>query len=267
MTRLASRLAALLAVVLVLTGCRLDVAVRVDVAKDGSGTVTVTATADQELLTRAPSVLGELQLGDARSAGWTVRGPTRTTPGGAVVVLTKRFSTPGQATAILAEINGARGPLHGMTVTQEHAFARVETSVRGTIRVDGGVAALSDDALAKLLSPAGMAAALGTGSTPLDQTFGFTFSALAPGSVTSTNGAAVPGGAVTWKASVRDGRVTPVAAAFEQRDTAAERARTVETWTTRGIVIWVVVFALIALVTVLVLRRRRHRQGAHPGTR
>jgi preprotein translocase subunit SecG len=66
---------------------------------------------------------------------------------------------------------------------------------------------------------------------------------------------------------VRDGRVTPVAAAFEQRDMAAERARTVETWTTRGIVIWVVVFALIALVTVLMLRRRRHRQGAHPGTR
>jgi len=267
MSRLAPRLLALLAVVFVLAGCHLDVAVRMDISKDGSGTVTVTATADKDLLARAPGVVAELKLDDARAGGWTVRGPARTATGGATVVLAKPFATPEQATAILAEINGPRGPLRGMGVAQDRAFARLTTSVRGTIRVDGGVAAIGDDALTKLLGPTGLAAALGTGAAPLGQSLGFSFTAKAPGSATVTNGTKAPGGAVTWPASLRDGQADPVAATFEQRDAAAERARTIERWTSRGLVIWIAVFALIVVATVLALRRRRHRRPAtHPGT-
>ncbi|MEJ7719348.1 MAG: hypothetical protein WKF58_02395 [Ilumatobacteraceae bacterium] len=61
----------LLAVCLVaLAGCRLDAEVAVEMQSDGTGTVTVTATADAELVDEVPDLAGQLDLSDARDAGW-----------------------------------------------------------------------------------------------------------------------------------------------------------------------------------------------------
>ncbi len=51
--RFARRLCAVLALVLALAGCRMDVNVGIDVAEDGSGTVTVAVGVDDDLLSRA----------------------------------------------------------------------------------------------------------------------------------------------------------------------------------------------------------------------
>jgi len=125
------RLLALVGAVALLAGCRLDLNVAVDLAADGTGTVRVTATADADLLARAPNAVTDLRLDDAKAAGWTVTGPTATESGGAQVVLTKAFGSPEQATAILAEINGPSGPLRGLTLSQAREFAAVTSSFTG----------------------------------------------------------------------------------------------------------------------------------------
>ena len=86
----------------VLAGCRLDIGVDVAMQPDGSGVVTVTATADPELVAKAPSALADLRLDDIRQAGWTVTSPTKGADGAMAVTLSKPFRTPVEAGAVLA---------------------------------------------------------------------------------------------------------------------------------------------------------------------
>ena len=63
-------------VAVVLTGCRLDVAVEVMMQPDGTGTVTVDAIADAELVAQVPDLIDDLRLDDAEANGWVIEGPT-----------------------------------------------------------------------------------------------------------------------------------------------------------------------------------------------
>ena len=58
----------------VLAACRVDVAVDVAMDDDGSGIVTVTATADAEVVQRSPSLATDLRFADIQAAGWLVDG-------------------------------------------------------------------------------------------------------------------------------------------------------------------------------------------------
>ena len=123
---------ALVALVVVLAGCRLTVGVDGSMQPDGTGTVTVVASADAELVAKAPSALADLRLDDVRQAGWTVGDPTKAPDGSMSLVLSKRFHTPAEASQILNELNGPNGPLHDLTVTLERSFADVSSSFTGT---------------------------------------------------------------------------------------------------------------------------------------
>jgi len=262
MIRTSSRLLVVVATLVLLAGCHLDLAVQVDVRADGSGTVTVTATADADLLSKAPGAVADLRFDDARAAGWTVDGPTKTAGGGARVVLSKPFSSPEEATQVLAEINGSRGPLRGLTVTQAREFAKVTTAVHGGVRVDGGVAAFADDALVKLSGRVPLAQQVAASGVPLDRAATVTLTVTGPGSVRATNGAPVGVGSATWKPSLADGRSAPVQVTFVREDRAATQARSIERGTTWGLVAWGVIFALIVLAVALVAARRRRGRPA-----
>ena len=54
--------------------------------RDGAGTITVTATADAELVAQAPGLADDLHFDDLVAAGWAVDGPTPTDDGGLEVV-------------------------------------------------------------------------------------------------------------------------------------------------------------------------------------
>jgi LppM domain len=252
------RLLALVGAVALLAGCRLDLNVAVDLAADGSGTVRVTATADADLLSRAPNAVADLRLDDAKAAGWTVTGPAGTESGGAQVVLTKPFGSPEQATAILAEINGPSGPLRGLTLTQAREFATVTSNVTGEVRLDGGLGAFADQALVQVAGKVPLADQVAASAVPLDQALGLTVTVDLPGTVTATNGTRA-GGEVTWSPPLVEGQSTPLSASARKVDTAATRARNVEHWTSRALVGWGVLFALIVvlLVTRALWRRRR----------
>lgn len=130
-----------------LTGCRVDIAVNVDVRNDGSGQVTVSATADADVMRAAPELAEQLVFEDAVAAGWSVDDPVDV-DGGLRVTLHRSFSTPEQASAVLATINGPGGPLQGvvMSTTTDGAIA-----VNGVLRVDGGLTAFTDPALLDLI--------------------------------------------------------------------------------------------------------------------
>ncbi|MGA1566468.1 MAG: hypothetical protein ACO39Q_09690, partial [Ilumatobacteraceae bacterium] len=67
--RLARLLTLMLSVVLIATGCRLDVDVAVSMAADGSGTVSLRAVADSELVAAAPAAAQRPLVDDLVSAG------------------------------------------------------------------------------------------------------------------------------------------------------------------------------------------------------
>jgi LppM domain len=248
-------LVAMLAVVL-LAGCRLDLDVKVDIAADGRGTVTVTATADPELVAKAPGAVDELRLDDARAAGWTVTGPEKTPDGGARVALSKPFTSPEQATAILAEINGPTGPLRGLTVAQRREFAKVTTEVSGEARLDGGVAAFADDALVQVAGKIPLAEQVAASGVPFDQAVGLTVTVSAPGRMSSTTGS-TSGGTVTWTPTLAEGQSTSLQAIALKEDRAAQRARTMERWSSWSLAGWGAIFALIVFAVLIVGWRRR----------
>jgi hypothetical protein len=247
------------ALAVVLAGCRLDVGVDVAMQPDGTGTVTVTATADPELIAKAPSALADLRLDDIRQAGWTVTGPTKGADGSMVLTLSKPFRTPAEAGAVLAELNGPNGPLHGLTLALDRSFAVVDSSFAGSAQLSGGLAAFGDDALVQALGGNTPLANLVT--QPVDQVLGLSVTARLPGRVTAANGTVSSDGAsVSWRPPLADGVVTPFDAHFQLTDQEAKDARRRSQLAWGVLALYLGVLLLGVAVVALLLRRRRRRR-------
>lgn len=111
------------AVLAVLLGaCTVDATVRVDVRADGSGTVVARVALDREAVAAAESggakVESSVRLDDLAAAGWRVRW-TRPRNGGAALTLRKGFARAADAGGVVAELNGADGPLRRVQVTRD----------------------------------------------------------------------------------------------------------------------------------------------------
>lgn len=148
------RLFVLLVATLLVSGCRVDVDVRLKVLADGSGSITVLVVADADVVQRAPGLAQELKLNDATTQGWTVDGPTSTESGGLSVKLSHDFSTVEQANVLLASLNGAGGPLQRVTLTRTENGSKAITSIVGSLRIDGGLNAFTDPEVLVLLGGA-----------------------------------------------------------------------------------------------------------------
>ena len=148
------RLRLLLVVVgaLVLTGCRLDVSVDVTMQPDGTGTVTVVAVADAELVAQVPDLVDDLRLDDAIANGWVVEGPTAADAGGGVTIrLTHPFSSADELATVL---NSIGPPLTNMEAartaggTDEGESADSTTNaINGTLVLPNGFESFADQAL------------------------------------------------------------------------------------------------------------------------
>src|SRR5206468_9398743 len=122
------------------------------------------------------------------------------------MTLTKGFATPAEATAILAELNGPNGPLRNVVVTLTTSFAKVTSTLSGSVQLTGGVGAFSDTALAQALGAPPLANVV---TKPVDQVLGLTVTARFPGRVAATNGTvAADHTSVSWQPSLGDGAVT-----------------------------------------------------------
>lgn len=236
----------------VATACRLDVSATVDVARNGSGRITVVAIADAELVKRAPELKDGIAADDLRSRGWTVGTPTPLPDGGLQVIVERSFATPAEATELLAGLSGEAGPFHDLTLTRTGSIAASTYDVSGELRVDGGLAAFADAEIVDLVGSVPFDAILTTEERSLSDTVSLAFATRLPGDVTSTSGA-VDGNVVRWDVPL-DGSSIAVEARARNVDIAALLGRIIAIIAFVALAAWLVG---MAVVTTRVIRRRR----------
>lgn len=138
------RLLALVACALLLTACRVDVAIDVEMAQNGSGRVSVTVVADAAVVNQAPGLAADVRVDDLAAAGWTTSGAQPTVDGGLAITITHDFDTPEQATALLSTLNGPNGPLQAVRLQRVATLEDITYTVTGSGRLTGGLDAFTD---------------------------------------------------------------------------------------------------------------------------
>ena len=201
---------------LVLAGCRVDVAVDVEAAASGGGHVRATVTLDADAAAQLPDLAEQLRIDDLEAAGWKVEGPSPASGGGMTVRATKPFTLPAEADRAMEDLGGSGGPFRSLRLTRQRTFWKTRTTLRGEVDLSAGLDAFGDDTLRQRLGganlgldPAAVERELGR---PLADLFRFEFAAGLPGAVES-NAPVIRDDAAVWP--VRLGQTVPVTAGSE----------------------------------------------------
>ena len=238
-----------------LASCNVDGTVSLSVRPDGSGEVSVTITADRAVVEAAPELTGDLRTDDLVEAGWTVEGPEADDAGGLTVVLRRRFDTPADATAVLAGINGDKGPLRAVTLARSGKDTNSTWTLSGALVVNGGLEAFVDNQTLELLGAAPYAGDVRAAGLDLGAAVTLRFVADIPGEVESTT-APQGGGGLEWRIPM-DGSVTDVATVSKNLDVGATIAGVARPILLALLVIWLGGAALLALMVRQAQSRRR----------
>jgi hypothetical protein len=182
-----SRCLALVACVVVFASCRVDVAVDMAMEPDGTGTITVVATADADIVSAVPTIADELALDDVVAAGWIVEGPTATPDGGLTITITHPFTSAEDATNLL---NSVGPPFNQMSVSRATVNSTTTTKLGGLLGLSNGFAAFADDDLVTAVGSLPFAEQIeASGATP-ESSLDITIRASLPGVIVTdeTNG-------------------------------------------------------------------------------
>ena len=225
--------------VVLLAGCSTRATLTVTVHPDGSGTVALRvaldATAVQAAEAGGTPLADEVRLSDLSASGWQVGHWVRPKDGSASVVITKPFQNTEQVAAIVRELSGAQGPLHGFRASHQAKWLGLThtSTLDGTVDLrDARSGITADPALLAIL------AAQHVDVAALDQQL----SAQVRGGLSIKVVADLPGG--THTVTVAAGHSSAVAAS----STAAD-------WRRAGLVA-----AALALVALALLARRHARR-------
>lgn len=105
------------------------------VREDGSGVVEVRVALDADAVQEAEVGGGKLEdrvrLDDLRTAGWKVSPWRRREDGGARLRLSKEFAEAADLAGVVAELNGAEGPLRDVEVSKDEGLLFTEYRLRG----------------------------------------------------------------------------------------------------------------------------------------
>lgn len=248
-------------VAVVLTGCRLDVAVEVAMQPDGTGTVTVDAIADAELVAQVPDLIDDLRLDDAEANGWVIEGPTEQANGSVQIRLTHAFRN---ATELASVLNSIGPPLNGMSAarntepTDDGGEGPTTNAIDGTLQLPDGFASFADAELVTAVGGQPFGDQLtASGLTP-DDAMSFVFRVNLPGELVRSTGNDLGDGVIEWRAAL-DGSQTSLLTQTLQRPAgeSAGWARPVATLALVLLVAWVV--AATAFIVFVVLARRKKR--------
>jgi hypothetical protein len=208
-TTLRTRLTAVVAGIacaVTLASCRVDSTVSITVERDGSGTLAVAVTADSDVVEQVPRLSTDLDFSDMVASGWTVTGPEATEDGGLRVLLSHAFDNETQASALLTQINGNRGPFRDVRITREGKSRDSTWKLTGRLEVTGGLQAFADDQLLQVVGATPYEATVKDAGLDLGKAVSLQVNAVLPGKVQSTTGVAQDG-VLTWRVAT-DG--TPV---------------------------------------------------------
>ena len=179
--------------VVLLSACRLDATVELVIGTDGTGTLTVTAVADADVVQQAPGLAEDLRFDDAVAAGWTVDGPTATDDGGLRVVLAHPVTSAAEGTNLL---NSLGPPFSQMALARDVSEDGDTTTstLTGDLVLTGGFDAFADADLLAAVGGSPYADELAaSGATPA-QNMAVTLRADLPGEVDErSNGTEIEG--------------------------------------------------------------------------
>ena len=259
MTTISKRLAyigAALSAVALLSSCRVDQSISLDVKPNGTGKVTVVVTADKDIVTKVPSLAQDIRTDDVKKAGWTVEGPTKTKSGGLTIQLTHDFDTPAEATAILSQVSETRGPLHELVLVRSGKDTNSTWTLSGRLEVNGGLNSFIDDAGLELLDVSPYAAEVAEAGLDLGDAVGISFAASLPGDVDATTGIQKDK-TITWQIPM-DGSRVDVATTTTHVAVGTSIARVGRTLLLALLALWIM-GTLILLLLVANARNRRLR--------
>jgi hypothetical protein len=249
-----THIAAVLVAAVVLTSCRVDSDVSLTVKPNGTGNVTVVVTADAVIVAKAPNLKTDIRVDDLTAAGWKVSDPVDTQDGGVSITLQHPFSGPIEATAILNEINGTRGPLKQLVVARTGKDTNSTWTLAGKLEVNGGLEAFSDDGTLDLLGGAPYIGEFNASGLDIGKVVGVTFNATLPGVVDSTTGIQKDG-VITWRVPM-DGTPTDIATATTNVDVASSISRVGRVLLLGLLVLWAIGTAVLLLLVINARNRR-----------
>ena len=257
----ASRLAVGVVCLLLLTACRLDVVVNVEMEPDGTGVVRVEATADEELVAQVPDLVDDLRLEDATENGWQVEGPTGIEGGGLRIVLSHSFSSAAELANVLTSIGP---PLTQMAAARtEGADGQIVNGINGVMVLPDGYESFADADLIAAVGGLPFGEEIAASGLSIAETFSFTYRVSLPGELESAEtGTDVGDDVIQWVAPL-DGSSVNLYMATVQRPAGegSTWAGPVSTISFAALVIWVAVAgAFIAFVALARKNKRRHRE-------
>lgn len=174
--------------VVVLSACRVDSVVTLDVRENGSGTLTIVTTADADVVTQAPGLADDLNFADAKAAGWNVSAPSTTADGGLQVSISRHFSTPQEATLLMSQLSGVYGPFKEMGLVRTGKDTDSTWTLTGRLEANGGLDAFADPALLKTIGASPYATTLVNSDLDIGKAVSIEFRAFLPGTIESTTG-------------------------------------------------------------------------------
>lgn len=248
-----------------MTACRVDLATTINVAENGSGSITVVATADAAALRTAPELPDALNVDDLRAAGWEVTVQDPTAEGGLSVTARREFATVDEATMFLSQLSGENGPLREMSIVRTGGVSdsTYTFSAKGGLR--DGLAGFADAEALVSLGGTPFAESLSSNAMALSEVLGVSLSLTMPGEPIDTNGTTTARTdndlttTITWTIPV-EAADTPLTATTRDRDVTA----LVSGFAARGFLVVMILFVAAVFVYVATVVQRRSR-GA-PGS-
>jgi hypothetical protein len=246
----------------VLTACRLDVTVNVEMEPDGTGVVTLDAVADAELVAQVPDLIDDLRLDDAIANGWAVEGPTLTEDGGATVTLTHPFSSAAELANVLTSIGP---PLTQMAAARtEGEDGQIVNGINGAMVLPNGYESFADADLIAAVGGLPFGEEIAASGVPIEDAFSFTYRVSLPGALESAEtGTDVGDDVIEWTAPL-DGSSVNLYVATVQRPAGEGKgwAGPLATVSFVALVVWIVVAAAFIAFVALARRNKRRRREA-----
>jgi len=143
-------LALVVVVAAVLLGaCRVDSTVSVRVDEDGSGAIRVRVALDADAVAAVEAggepLEANVRLDDLGGAGWQVSPWVRRGGGRAVLEIRRPFDSPESFERVLADLNGADGPLRAVRLRRSSGAVRTTYEFHAVGDIGAATAGVTDD--------------------------------------------------------------------------------------------------------------------------
>jgi len=145
--------ALVLALVLGLSACQVDIEVDIGFNEDGSGLVTVAVALDEQAAGLAPGITSLLLTDDIENpdSGWVYNDPRIDERGRTSFSASKPFGSPEQLESVLSEIFGSEDAFRDFTFERDTSFAQTDYRVTGVVDLSEGLDLLADAELTERL--------------------------------------------------------------------------------------------------------------------